>query len=53
MLLRAFLVVLAAAALSCGRGNVNVTLQNVPQARELSSDLMVQFTRPPAPRTGR
>src|SRR5438552_17008336 len=44
MPLRAFLVILAAAALSCGHEDVNVTLQKVSQARELSSDLMVQFT---------
>jgi hypothetical protein len=44
MFLRAFLVVLAASALGCGRENVNVTLQKVSQARELTADLTVQFT---------
>ena len=44
MPLRAFLVALAAAALSCGHEDVNVTLQKVSQARELASDLIVQFT---------
>ena len=44
MLLRAFLVAVAAAALGCGREDVNVTLRNVAQARELAADLTVQFT---------
>ena len=44
MPLRAFLVILAATAFSCGHESVNVTLQKVSQARELASDLIVQFT---------
>ena len=44
MFLRAFLVVLPAAALSCGHENVNVTLRQVAQARERAADLTVEFT---------
>src|SRR5256885_6045063 len=39
-----FAVVAAAAALGCGREDVNATLQKVSQARELAADLTVQFT---------
>jgi hypothetical protein len=45
MFFRAFLVAVAAmAVLSCGREDVNATLQKVSQARELAADLTVQFT---------
>ena len=44
MLLRAFLVVLVATAPGCGHEDVNVTLQQVAQARELAAHLTVEFT---------
>src|SRR5438874_10104238 len=45
MSLRAFLVAaISAAALGCGREDVNATLEKVARARELAADLTVQFT---------
>ena len=44
MLFRTLFAVVAAAALGCGREDVNATLQKVSQARELAAHLTVQFT---------
>jgi hypothetical protein len=44
ILRRVLLMLIAGAALSCAREDVNTTLQKLSSARELAADLTVQFT---------